>query len=178
MKDKSSTFGVSPKKVIKLLKIGKDADSTPIDIGQYKSDLISERLNETVPIYFSTERNPTKQLKRLRHTIAVLSGESIGKLLESPETDIRLIRMVKDYARKLSSRAESEAEHHISNTIYYAAIAHALIYHDIKITNYSYENLKKSYDRLSEENWIPNNLIVIFKKVSEYCQTKAKGYEK
>ena len=174
MKDKSSTFGVSPKKVIKLLKIGKDADSTPIDIGQYKSDLISERLNETVPIYFSTEKNPTKQLKRLRHTIAVLSGEPIGKLLENPNTDIKLVRMIKDYGRKLPNRLESEAEHHISNTIYYAAIAHALIYHDVKITNYSYENLKKSYDRLSKENWIPSNLINLFKKASEYCQTREK----
>ena len=174
MNDKSTTYGLDPEKVVELLNIGKDAGSAPLDINQHKSELIREKLNETIPIYFSTEKIPTKKLQRLRHTIAILSGEPIGKLLDQPQTDIKLIRMIKNYGRKLSSCSESEAEHHISNTIYYAAIAHALIYHNLKITNYSYQNLKNSYDHLSKENWIPRNLIKLFQKASEYCQKREK----
>ena len=172
MKDKSTTYGLNPERIAELLNIAKDAESASVDTNQDKSELIIEKLNETVPIYFSTEQNPTKKLKRLRHTIAVLSGEPIGKLLENPKTDIKLIRMIKDYGRKLSDKAESEAEHHISNTIYYAAIAHALVYHDIRITNYSYDKLMKSYDFLLEEQWIPKNLLNLFGKAIKHCKAR------
>jgi hypothetical protein len=80
--------------------------------------------------------------------------------------------MIKDYCRELSSQVESEAEHHVYNTIYYAAIAHALAYHDIKITNFSYENLSNSFRRLLQEDWIPDNLIDLFKKVVKICEVK------
>jgi hypothetical protein len=172
MKDKSTTCGLNPEKIVKLLNIAKDITSVPADTNQYKSDLISQKLRETVPIYFSTEQNPEKKLQRLRHTIAALSGEPVGKLLENPKTDIKLIRMIKDYGRKLSAYAESEAEHHVSNTIYYAAIAHALVHHNIKITNYSFENLIDFFNQLSKENWIPEILSNLFKKANKYCNMK------
>ena len=172
MKDKSTIYGLNPKKVVELLKIGKDADSTPIKIDQHRSDLICEKLNETVPIYFSTEQNPSDELRSLRDTIAVLSGEPIRKLLEKPNTDITLVRMIKDFGRKLSDCSESEAEQQISNTIYYAAIAHALVFHNLKITNHSYEKLRKSFDHLSGENWIPKYLLVLFVKAAELSKVR------
>ena len=137
MKDKQTTYGLNPKKIAELLGIGKEAVSTPISSDQHKSDLISEKLNQTVPIYLPAEQGPSDELQHLRDTIAVLSGEPIRKLLQNPKTDIALVRVIKDYGRKLSDCSESEAEYHISNTIYYAAIAHALVFHDLKITNHS-----------------------------------------
>ena len=174
MKDKSTTYGLVPKKVVELLNIGKEVRSAPNDIDQQKRDLISERLNETVPLYFSTEKKPSKKLQRLRHTIAILSGEPIGKLLQNPKTDITLIRMIKDYSRKLSTRAITEAEHHTANTIYYAAIAHALTCHNLKITKYSYTNIHESFCQLSKECWIPKDLRDLFTKASEYCKARVK----
>ena len=172
MKEKSTTFGLKPQKIIELLKISRDSDSGSVNVVQNKSDLISEKLNDTVPIYFSAEKRPVRRLRRLQHTIAVLSGEPIGKLLQNPKTDIILIKIIKDYCRKLSSLTESEAEHHVYNTIYYAAIAHAIVYHDTKITNYSYEKLRDSFYYLLRQNWIPDNLIDLFKKVAKICEAK------
>jgi hypothetical protein len=172
MKEKSTTFGLNPRKIVELFKISKDSEPASVDVVQDKSDLIGEKLNETVPIYFTGEKRPVRRLRRLQHTIAVLSGEPIGKLLQNPKTDIVLIKMIKDYGRKLSSQMESEAEHHVYNTIYYAAIAHAIVYHDTKITNYSYEKLRDSFCYLSRQNWIPNNLIDLFKKVAKICEAK------
>lgn len=80
--------------------------------------------------------------------------------------------MTKDYGRRLSANAESEAEDHTAITIYYAAIAHALIYHDLKIAKYSYTDLKKSFFQLSRQNWIPENLCDLFRKASEYCKAR------
>ena len=172
MKDKTTIFGLDPKKVANLLNIAKEDNVAPVDENQYKSELIIEKLNETVPIYFSTDQNPTKKLQPLRHTIAVLSGEPIGKLLDNPKTDIKLIRMIKDYGRKLSEKPKPETERQITKTISFAAIAHAFVYHNIKISSDSYEKLRKDYNRLSKETWIPKNLFDLFIEAAEYCKAK------
>jgi len=174
MKKESSTYGLSLKKVVELLNIGSDVPETPDDKDQQKAELLSDRLNETHPLYYSTEDKLSKKLKNLRHTIVVLAGEPIGKLLQDPGTDIAIVKMTKDYGRKLSKRANSEAEHHTANTIYYAAIAHALIFHDLKITKYTYNNLHESFYHLSKENWIPDWLLELFMRASEYCKVRVK----
>ena len=174
MKKEPTTFGMSLKKVVKLLKIGSDASSTPTETDQQKADMLSDRLSDTLPLYYSAEQKPARRLKRLRQTIAALAGEPIGKLLKDPKTDIAIIRMTKDYGRKLSASAKSEVEHHTANTIYYAAIAHAMVCHDLKITKYSYEDLQHSFHQLSKEGWIPKELRDLFAKASEYCKVKVK----
>ena len=174
MKKEPTSFGLSMKKVVKLLTIGSDVSSTPGEIDQQKADLLSDRLSDTLPLYYSTNQKPATKLKRLGKTIAALSGEPIGKLLQDPKTDISIIRMTKDHGRKLYTNYKSEAEHHTANTIYYAAIAHALIYHNLKITKLLYEDLQKSFCQLSKENWIPDNLRDLFIKASEYSKERVK----
>jgi len=98
----------------------------------------------------------------------------IGKLLQDPKTDTAVIRMVKDYGRTLSTRAKSEAEHQAANTVYYAAIAHALVFHKLKITNFSYGDLQSSFSRLSQEKWITKGLVDLFAKASEHCKARVK----
>lgn len=174
MDKKSTTFSLSPKQVVDLLKIGSDMRPSTADSKQGKAELLHNRLSETFPISPSTSRKLTKKLSQIRRTIDALAGESIGKLLQDPKTDITIIRMIKDYGRKLSERAESETEHHVANTLYYAAIAHALIFHKLMITKFSYEDLEQSFDRLSKESWIPENLLGLFAEASTYCRSRVK----
>jgi hypothetical protein len=174
MKKEPTTFGLSMKKVAELLNIGSDVTSALSEIDQQKADLLSDRLSDTLPLYYSTNQKPATKLKRLGKTIAALSGEPIGTLLEDSKTDISIIRMTKDYGRKLSTSYESEAEHHTANTIYYAAIAHALVYHGLTITKHSYEDLQQSFCQLSKEGWIPKNLRALFAKASEYSKERVK----
>jgi hypothetical protein len=172
MKKDPSTFGLSLKKVMELLNIGSDVHQTQENPEQQKADLLSDRLGDTLPLYYSTEQRPATKLRRLGQTIAALAGEPIGKLLQDPTTDVSIIRMTKDYGRKLSAGAKSEAEHHTANTIYYAAIAHALVHHNQKISKLSYEDLRESFCQLSREDWIPKNLRDLFSRASEYCEAK------
>ncbi len=174
MKKESSTFGLSLKKVVKLLNIGSDMRQTQDDTKQQMADLLSDRLGDTLPLYYSAEQRPASRLRRLGQTIAALAGEPIGKLLQDPKTDIAIIRMTKDYGRKLSAMAKSEAEHHAANTIYYAAIAHALVRGGLKITKLSYEDLLESFCQLSKEDWIPENLRDLFAEAFEYCKVRVK----
>jgi len=176
MAKKSTTFGLSSKKLVNLLKIAEETglDQKKVDQQRAKTELLYDYLAHTPEVYrYAGEELPTKQ-SQLRNTINVLSGEPIGKLLQDPDTEISLIRMIKDYSSKLSKRAKSKTEHQVANTIYYAAIAHALLFHGRRITRYTYENLEKSFSKLAKEKWIPQNITDLFGKATEICRQKTR----
>ena len=177
MAKETSTFGLSSKKLVNLLKIAEETGQPKGQVDQQckKTELLHDYLAHTLAVYrYAGEELPDKQ-SQLRNTINVLSGEPIGKLLQDPDTEISLIRMVKDYSSRFSKRAKSKTEHQVANTIYYAAIAHALLFHSRRITRYTYENLEKSFSKLAKEKWIPRNRANLFIKAVEICRQKARG---
>jgi len=175
MAKETSTFGLSSMKLVNLLKIAEETglDQKKVDQQRVKTELLYDYLAHTLEVYrYAGEELPTKQ-SQLRNTINILSGESIGNLLQDHETEIGLIRMIKDYSSTLSKRAKSKTEHQVANTIYYAAIASALLFHGRRITRYKYENLEKSFSKLASEKWITKKLADLFVKAAEVSQEKA-----
>jgi hypothetical protein len=176
MAKETTTFGLSSKKLVHLMKIAEETEPTQEKVDQQcvKTELLHDYLAQTLEVYkYAGEEPPAKQ-SQVRNTINVLSSKPIGKLLLDPETEIDLIRIIKDYSSKFSKRAKSKAEHHIANTIYYAAIAYALLFHDRRITRYTYESLNKSFSKLAKEKWMPNKMIELFIKAAEYVNKRAK----
>lgn len=174
MVKETTTFGLSSKKLVHLMKIAEETESIQekVDQQRVKTELLHDFLAQTLEIYkYAGEELPARQ-SQLRNTINVLSSDPIGRLLQDPETEIGLIRMIKDYSSKSSKRAKSKAEHQIANTIYYAAIAHALLFHKRKITRYTYESLSKSFAKLTKENWVPNNMNNLFVQATKASQQK------
>ena len=171
----TTTFGLNSEKLLRLLKIGEDAVSAevPEDKDRKRAELLYDLLMQPLPVRGAVKENLPANQSQLRKKIDVLSSEPIGKLLLDPETDIDTIRMVKDYASRLSKHAKSKAEHHVANTIYYVAIAHALTFCDKMITRYTNESLTKSFSKLSGEDWIPKDLCNLFAEAANICQQKA-----
>ena len=174
MKKKPTTYGLHPEKVVELLSIGRDVSSDEENADQDKSDLLNEQLNQAIPTFIPDEAKDARNLSSLGHTIAILSGEPMGKLLKESKTDIILIKMIKDYARKLSGNTESQDEKYAYNTLYYAAIAHALVFQNQKITSSSYKELNYSFSHLKEDDWIPEDLLALFQKATDFCEAKMK----
>jgi hypothetical protein len=174
MAKETTTFGLSSKKLVNLLKIAEETGrpQEKVDQNQKKTELLQDYLAQTLEAYKHAGDEIPAEPSQLRNTINILSSEPIGKLLQDPETDIDIIRIIKDYSSKFSKRAKSKAEHQIANTIYYAAIAHALLFHSRRITRYTYESLSKSFAKLTKENWIPNNISNIFVQATKVCQQK------
>ena len=176
MSKETTTFGLSSGKLAQLLSIGSDTDQDKNEMNQeqIKADLLHDRLAVSLPLGPSTvEMLPDIPLGK---TIGVLAGDPIGKLLQNPQTDIVVFRKIKDYSKKLSKNAKSETEHVIANTMYYAAIASALVFHKKRITKFSYKDLSHSFNMLSKETWIPSDIRSLFTKASKYCNSKKESY--
>lgn len=177
MKKESTTFGLEPEQVQRLFNIGRDAKSPGrrMSRNERKAEMLRSRLSQTLPLDKPQIDLLPEALGHLCQTIGFLAGETIISLLKNPSAGMSLIERIKRYGRELSARAESEVEHEVATTIYYAAIASALVFHDMRITRFSYEKLEASFSRLAEEKWISQDLSVLFKIARKCCEEKARS---
>jgi hypothetical protein len=179
MKKKTTTFGLTPGKVSDLLRVCADSsDDADMGTKQEKIELLLDRLSETL-LAGSSENNPlSEKLTKLCHISGITAGESIRNLLINPETDLDLIKKIKDDNKNLSQDAKSAVIRDTANAIYYAAIAHALIYQDLKITKFSYEELEKALSFFIQADWISTDLLKLFNCAVIYCQDHLKKNKK
>ena len=173
MEKESPTSGLGPDKLHRLLRICSEADSPgeQISSDQKKAELLQDFLAENLPVE-SPKSNLSEQLTTLCKISGIASEESVRDLLTYPKTDVRLLRMIRDNYKKKSKCTDPEVEQ-VATTIYYAAIAYALVVHNIKITKFSLKNLQNAFSLLINTKWIPPVLSSIFVKACDYCQSNS-----
>jgi len=180
MDKESTTFGLSPEKLARLLNIGSDIGETPNepDPEEKKAQLLHDWLAATLPLDAVLIESLPVILQRLHRQLWPYLGEPFGNLLKNPKIDILVIRKIKDYSKKLVTSAKSKAEHDAATAIYFAAIASALLYNDVKITKFSYKSLDESFSRLVDQKWITAEMAELFSRACIVCRQKDKGKQK
>jgi hypothetical protein len=109
-------------------------------------------------------------LKRPRDEVFATPGQTISDLLTKAETDLGVIKAIRDFGKELRRRTGPETQKAAATAIYYAAVASAVVFHQRKITRHSYAKLQKAYEDLEQKKWIPSDLKRLFKKAKEACQ--------
>lgn len=177
MDKQPTTFGLSPTQLARLLKIGSDRRSTgeEVDEEQKKAELLHNWLAATLPLDAVLVKSLPTILRRLCQELRPLAGKPFGALLTDPSTDIAAIRKIKDFSKKMVRSVKSEAEHDVAATVYYAAIASAFVFHDQRITKFSYESLKNSFSALKEHTWLTPDLAGLFKKCLQRLSQEGKN---
>lgn len=176
-KDEQPTaFSLDPERMAELMAIGSDMKNgdEPATLKQdhEKASLLHKLLEEKLPPDSSDLKILPEGLGQMRRTIGLLASETVGELLESPSTGQAVMRKVKDHFKAISKNAQSEADYETANTVYYAAISHALVYHEVKITQFSCEDLAQYLDFLTHQEWIPPYLSSLFRKACKRCRDK------
>lgn len=164
----TTTFDLGSEKVARLLRIGAEShrpNTKPSELHR-KAELLRDRLAETVSLYDPHPADLSTTQTRMSHKLADLAGEPIGRQLLDPAIDLAVIRRIKNHGRKLAESARSKPQRRVASTIYYAAIAAALLFHGTRITSHSYADLGKSLRRLMDETWISPSLTELFRKAS------------
>jgi len=173
MEKESLTSSLGPDKLHRLLRICSEADSSgeQLSSDQKKAELLQDFLSESLPVE-SPKSNLSERLTTLCKISGIASEESVRDLLTYPKTDVRLLRMIRDNYKKKSKCADPEVEQ-VATTIYYAAIAYALVVHNMKITKFSLKDLQNAFSLLVNMEWIPPVLSSLFGKAREYCQNNS-----
>ena len=101
-----------------------------------------------------------------------VSGLPLGDILQDSQTKIAVIRRIKDFAKELGNSAKDKIERDVALAVYFAAIASALVFHEARISQYSYEQLAQSFEAFGEDNWITPSLATMYKGARKYCVKK------
>ena len=174
MDDKESTFGATVKGLAGLLGVGvgKDVPQDAASVDKAAGELLRARLAGTLPLDTAVVDALPAVLGKLQEELLPLAGKPLGEVLLDSDTELNAIKSIKDYGKKLAARRDSQADHSASIAIYFAAIASALLFHGEKITSYSYEHLRESFNELIEGTWIPSELAIHFSKACRLCEKK------
>jgi hypothetical protein len=175
MSKEPSSFDLSPEKLARLWSVGSDVnkDEDEVDQEQKKAELLRDWLESALPLDPALAELLPTVLMRMFRELRPFAGESFNSLLLDPETDVSALKKIKSFSKKLVEAAKSEAEHDAAAAIYYAAIASVLVFHNQRITTFSYESLADSFSTSVENNWLTPGLVELFKKAGEFCQKKA-----
>lgn len=155
-----------PEQVSALLKIAEDlpSESGKVDDIQRKSELLCDLLAQPFSTHIRKSESPSATLSHIPTLVDVLSDETIKEILLNPKTELSLIKKIKVFAKQLSNSSGDKEEHDAATVIYYAAIAHALVYHEEKITSFSDNELRKAFSKLGREKWVIKSLVELFQK--------------
>jgi hypothetical protein len=172
--NESPEFNLTRDQKSRLLSLGLDSEprEPAADPEEHKADVLCDILTRRLPADPLVVDSLPAVLKNLAPRLHSLAGEPIGDLLQSPTTDIHTIRKIKQHAKQLGTSADSEAESDIFLVIYYAAIAAALISHDERITQHTYEDLEQFFSSFMKKNWVPEELKGLFTRAREYSCTR------
>jgi len=97
---------------------------------------------------------------------------SVKAVLLDPQGSLIVLEAIKDHSKRLSAMVTSGSETLIATTIYYAAIAAALVHHGRRITKYSWENLTERFSLLAQRMWIDDDTRDLFVRAAECCRKK------
>lgn len=175
MKDSPKKFDLSIEQSTNLLKLALESDQnkkTP-DTEKDRAGLLLDTLSSKLPINPALLESLPAVLRSLSEELQSVSGLPLGKLLQNPKTKTTLLRRIKDFGKELGTSANNEIERDVALAIYYAAIAGALVFHNVKISEYSYKQLEQYFVTLSKHVWIPPSLAGLYKNAYKYCRQKA-----
>ena len=169
----SEKFKLNNKQSTHLLKLSLE----PVDVKnnrlrKNRSDLLLDMLASKLPVNQALFESLPEVLKSLSNELETVSGLPLGKLLLNPQTQTTLLRNIKDYAKQLGATAPDDIQRDAALAMYFAAIAAALVYHNVKISQYPYEQLEESFETLRKNNWIGADLSGLFQKAVDYCKSK------
>ena len=166
MKKDSSTFGLVPDKLAKLWTIGGDQEGDGIERtdDQIRSELLHDFLAEKMPVDQALAQILPDVLAQMCEEIKPFTGNSFSQLILNPDSDLLVLKRIKDFSKEWRKKAASDLERDVIAAIYYAAIASALVYHGQRISSFLPGDLKKSFSSLISKNWLTGDLKALFKK--------------
>ena len=104
-------------------------------------------------------------------------GRVLVDVLLDKAVELAVTKTLKDYARKLGHAGMPETTERATKTIYYAAIASALVFHQTKITQLSYEALDQGFALFEAKPWVIPEFKELFSRARDICQTVLAGTE-
>jgi len=155
----------------RLLSLALDAEGqdVPASGDEERGDLLCDILRCPLPAQASGANGPLAATGGSHPTLRSVHGPPIRELLAAPDADVSVLRQIKEYAKTLGARTESEIEKDVFLAIYFAAIAGARVFHGEHITEHTDEDLSRFFRGFADAAWMTTNPAELFEKAAACC---------
>ncbi len=164
---KTDNLELTDKQKTRLLNLALEPvqSNTPPDANEERGDLLCDVLSYPL----SAASHPPNGTKSVPPVDQSVFGPTLGQLLGCPETDIAVLRQIKDYAKACGSDAQSDVHKDVFLVVYFAAIAGALAFHRTDMTEHKKSDLKHFFGQFSHFPWMPARLRDLFLQAIRFC---------
>ena len=153
--------------------MGTGADSCDLTPDEAREDLLGRRLGGSLPLTTIQAADLAELAGEFRERLP-LQGRALGEVILDDETELDALVEIKRYGKALSTATESEVERDIGLTIYYAAIASAILFCGQAITTRSPKALADVLGTLIDKRWLNPKLARHLAKARKVCEKKTK----
>lgn len=167
-----TTYGLSPEQLARLMALGLEETrghgrfATTREAAQAVQEILTSKL----PLNPANSDSLPAVLNRSCAEFFPLADRTMGDLIMNRETDLAMLKSLKDYGKQLVGQDDSEGTRAAATVLYYSAIASALTFHRQKISQHSYQKLDKSFTELEEKIYVPPEIKELFKKARLLCR--------
>ena len=145
------------------------ADEIDGSISEQTGNLLRARLAGPLPADAGQAEALPALLGQLRECLFPMGGKPMQDIFLDPEPDLDVLEAIKRQAKHVADAEKAPPDHDVHITLYYAAIASALLFRDVKISTFSYADLAKSFERLCQQDWMPDRMRRHFRAAQKRC---------
>ncbi len=167
-----SRSGLRPEQIARLLSFGTESDTPGGNAGTQKptGDTIRDMLGAELAIDVSRSASIRAMLGQRAPALFSRPGRTIQDLLLGPATRLDDLKALKEYGKTLVRQSTTDAARAVASTIYYAAIAAALVLHGETITQHSHADLARGLGILAEKEWMVPELGQLLTEARKRCR--------
>ena len=178
MNKEPTTYGLNREKLVRILQIGSEKDDLEHEpfIQEDTAELLRDQLAQPFLSDYTMKSRASELSKIPCHPTALMPLETIGDLLWNRKTTTSVLKKLKKFGKNLFSKGKIASQRDVGLAIYYGAIANALVFHDVRITRFSYLDLHRSFIALTNKEWMSPQLQSLFRRAFEYCKAKGSRY--
>ena len=169
MTEKRTVFGVDPENVRQFL----DDCLTPPPAQEQGNEavqieqLLQEQLSEKCPVSRPAVRSGSWLIDQVQEKVLLDLSRPVGEVLSADQTGLDTLRDIKDRYKKWAEKAPDKTMQRVYATIYFAAIARALVTHNKRITRHSPAYLTRSFQVLADEPWMTPAMRDLYLKAQQ-----------
>jgi hypothetical protein len=114
----------------------------------------------------------TSVLTHVYKEIRCQEGHSVGKCLLDARTDMAVLRQIKERHQRIAKTSRSKAEQYVATAVYFSAIASAWVFHQEKITSYSWVDLRDALTKVLDKPWIDGQIKELLERAAKSIETQ------
>lgn len=169
MAEDTDRLDLTDRQKTRLLSLGLEPDrpAASFDADEQRGDLLCDILRQPLPPELPERAAsfPDRAAKPCS-AFRAIAGPTLRELLLDPKTEVFVLHRIKEYAKTLGTKAESEVEKDVYLALYFAAIAAAWAYHGVRITRHSDAKTAQFLACYVSTKWVPGNLQQVFQRAN------------